>query len=113
MCAYRICSQTIFVSEIRQTVDTVRICLVSRTFLTPSPSGWNVVRPTFPMPLGDTGTGMLLAIGILGALYQRHTTSRGRRIQVAMQDAQLQYIRGAFVQHARSGQPAMRTGDDV
>jgi hypothetical protein len=42
---YRICWQTIFVSEIRQAVDTVRICLVSRTFLTPSPSGWKVIRP--------------------------------------------------------------------
>ena len=67
--------------------------------------------PCKPGPtLGDTGTGMLLAIGILGALYQRHSTGRGRRVQVAMQDAQLQYIRGAFVQHARSGQPAMRNG---
>jgi crotonobetainyl-CoA:carnitine CoA-transferase CaiB-like acyl-CoA transferase len=68
-------------------------------------------RPCKPGPtLGDTGTGMLLAIGILGALYQRHTTGRGRRVQVAMQDAQLQYTRGAFVQHARTGQPAMRNG---
>jgi formyl-CoA transferase len=64
-------------------------------------------RPCKPGPtLGDTGTGMLLAIGILGALYQRHTTGRGRRVQIAMQDAQLQYTRGAFVQHARTGQPA-------
>src|SRR5215471_15420592 len=64
-------------------------------------------RPCKPGPtLGDTGTGMLLAIGILGALYQRHTTGEGRRLQIAMQDAQLQYTRGAFVQHARSGQPA-------
>src|SRR5271163_2480357 len=68
-------------------------------------------RPCKPGPtLGDTGTGMLLAIGILGALYQRHTTGRGRWVQIAMQDAQLQYTRGAFVQHARSGQPAMRNG---
>src|ERR1700751_2681742 len=68
-------------------------------------------RPCKPGPtLGDTGTGMLLAIGILGALYQRHTTGQGRRVQIAMQDAQLQYTRGAFVQHARSGQPAMRNG---
>src|SRR5215469_3587882 len=68
-------------------------------------------RPCKPGPtLGDTGTGMLLAIGILGALYQRHTTGKGRRLQIAMQDAQLQYTRGAFVQHARSGQPAMRNG---
>ena len=68
-------------------------------------------RPCKPGPtLGDTGTGMLLAIGILGALYQRHTTGRGRRVQIAMRDAQLQYTRGAFVQHARTGQPAMRNG---
>jgi formyl-CoA transferase len=68
-------------------------------------------RPCKPGPtLGDTGTGMLLAIGILGALFQRHTTGRGRRVQIAMQDAQLQYTRGAFVQHARSGEPAMRNG---
>jgi len=51
-----------------------------------------------------------LAIGILGALCQRNTTGEGRRLQIAMQDAQLQYTRGAFVQHARSGQPAMRNG---
>jgi formyl-CoA transferase len=68
-------------------------------------------QPCKPGPtLGDTGTGMLLAIGILGALYQRHATGKGRRLQIAMQDAQLQYTRGAFVQHARSGQPAMRNG---
>src|ERR1700731_1508610 len=68
-------------------------------------------RPCKPGPtLGDTGTGMLLAIGILGALYQRHTTGQGRRLQIAMQDAQLQYSRSAFVQHARSGEPAMRNG---
>src|SRR5215467_11786866 len=68
-------------------------------------------KPCKPGPtLGDTGTGMLLAIAILGALYQRHTTGKGRRLQIAMQDAQLQYTRGAFVQHARSGQPAMRNG---
>ena len=68
-------------------------------------------RPCKPGPtLGDTGTGMLLALGILGALFQRHSTGRGRRVQIAMQDAQLQYTRGAFVQHARSGQPAMRNG---
>src|SRR6202166_3143324 len=62
-------------------------------------------RPCKPGPtLGDTGTGMLVA------LYQRHTTGKGRRLQIAMQDAQLQYTRSAFVQHARSGEPAMRNG---
>jgi formyl-CoA transferase len=68
-------------------------------------------RPAKPGPtLGDTGTGMLLAIGVLGALFQRERTGRGRRVQVAMQDAQLQYTRGAFIQHARTGQPALRNG---
>jgi formyl-CoA transferase len=69
-------------------------------------TGERAGRPCKPGPtLGDTGTGMLLAIGILGVLYQRHKTGRGRRVQVAMQDAQLRFIRCAFVQHARTGQP--------
>ena len=68
-------------------------------------------RPCKPGPtLGDTGTGMLLAIGILGALFQRQATGTGRLVQVAMQDAQMQYSRSAFIQHARTGQPAMRNG---
>src|SRR3954453_23117447 len=58
--------------------------------------------------LGDTGTGMLMAITILATLYQRNTTGQGRRLQVAMQDAQLNYTRGAFVNHARTGQPQER-----
>ena len=66
-------------------------------------------RPIRPGPtLGDTGTGMLMAISIISALYQRHTTGQGRRLQVAMQDAQLNYIRGAFVNHARTGEPQER-----
>jgi formyl-CoA transferase len=68
-------------------------------------------RPCKPGPtLGDTGTGMLLAISIVSTLYQRQTTGKGRRLQIAMQDAMLQYIRGAFAQHARTGEPAMRNG---
>ena len=58
--------------------------------------------------IGDTGTGMLMAISILAALYERNTTGKGRRLQVAMQDAQLNYIRGAFVNHARTGQAQER-----
>src|SRR5881394_4636421 len=66
-------------------------------------------RPIRPGPtLGDTGTGMLMAISILAALYQRNTTGQGRRLQVAMQDAQLNYLRGAFVNHARTGEPQER-----
>jgi formyl-CoA transferase len=53
--------------------------------------------PLKPGPtLGDTGTGMLLCISILGALVRRQRTGLGEHLQVAMQDAMLQYIRTAF-----------------
>src|SRR5580658_10917107 len=67
--------------------------------------------PIKPGPsLGDTGTGMTMAISILGALYERRATGRGRRLQVAMQDAMLHYIRIAFQAQAASGQAARRNG---
>ncbi|HLB99282.1 MAG TPA: CoA transferase [Acetobacteraceae bacterium] len=67
--------------------------------------------PMKPGPsIGDTGTGMLLAISVLGALYRRTRTGQGEHLQVAMQDAMLHYIRGAFAAHARTGKPAPRAG---
>src|SRR5579875_626447 len=67
--------------------------------------------PIKPGPsLGDTGTGMLMAISILGALYERRATGQGRRLQVAMQDAMLHYIRIAFQQQAATGKAAPRNG---
>ena len=68
--------------------------------------------PVKPGPtLGDTGTGMLLAISILGALFEKKTTGKGQRLQVAMQDAMLHYIRLAFATQARKGGPVPRVGD--
>src|SRR5579884_1335580 len=68
-------------------------------------------RPCRPgATLGDTGTGMLMAIAILGALYERRATGQGRRLQVAMQDAMLHYIRIAFQQQAATGKAAPRNG---
>src|SRR5271154_3875317 len=65
--------------------------------------------PCKPGPsLGDTGTGMLMAISILGALYERRGTGEGRRLQVAMQDAMLHYIRFAFQTQAVIGRAAPR-----
>ncbi|MGE0226688.1 MAG: CaiB/BaiF CoA transferase family protein [Acetobacteraceae bacterium] len=69
-------------------------------------------RPLKPGPsLGDTGTGMLLAVSILGALYRRRETGEGDHLQVAMQDAMLHYIRIAFAAQYRTGKPAMRAAD--
>ncbi len=68
-------------------------------------------RPLKPGPtIGDTGTGMLLAISILGALYRRTRTGTGEHLQVAMQDAMFQYVRGAFATATRTGKAAQRAG---
>jgi formyl-CoA transferase len=68
--------------------------------------------PVKPGPtLGDTGTGMLLAISILGALYEKKSTGKGQRVEVAMQDAMLHYIRLAFSAQALRGGPVQRAGD--
>jgi len=67
--------------------------------------------PTRPgISLGDTGTGMLMAISILGALYQRRETGEGQHLQVAMQDAMLQYSRIAYSTMAATGKAAGRAG---
>ena len=50
--------------------------------------------PIKPGPtIGDTGTGMLMCISILSAYVQRMRTGKGQRIQLAMQDAMIQYSR--------------------
>ncbi|HTB43579.1 MAG TPA: CoA transferase [Acetobacteraceae bacterium] len=62
------------------------------------------------LSLGDTGTGMTMAISILGALHKRAKTGEGHRLQVAMQDAMLHYMRTNFSTQARSGKAVERDG---
>ena len=63
--------------------------------------------------IGDTGTGMLCAMGILGALFQRHTTGRGQHIQIAMRDAMLNYCRTAMSKQVPLDTPLPRAGNDI
>lgn len=74
-------------------------------------SGERDGRPIKPGPtLGDTGTGMLLAVSILASLLEKQRTGKGQRLQVAMQDAMLHYIRVALATQARIGGPIKRAG---
>lgn len=62
------------------------------------------------LSFGDTGTGMLMTATILGALIERNRTGQGRKLQVAMQDAMIHYMRTCFATMARTGKPARRNG---
>jgi formyl-CoA transferase len=70
-------------------------------------------RPLKPGPtIGDTGTGMLAAIGILGALYQRQFTGRGQYIDLAMQESMVNYCRIAYAGLLeRGGEAPVRGGN--
>src|SRR6516162_1965966 len=61
-------------------------------------------------PISDTGTGMLMAVSILAALRQRDRTGSGRRLQLAMQDAMVHYMRVPFSRTQQSGKAQLRTG---
>jgi formyl-CoA transferase len=78
-----------------------------------STTGYGDRPPVKPgTSFGDTGTGMLMAISILGALYKRQRTGQGRRLQVAMQDAMVHYMRVPFSRTQLSGKAVLREGTD-
>lgn len=63
--------------------------------------------PTF----ADTGSGAYLAIGILGALFQREHTGVGQRVKVAMQDVMINFMRMPLARQQVTGRPADRVGN--
>ncbi len=78
-----------------------------------SVTGYGDRPPVKPGPsFGDTGTGMLMAISILAALRERDRTGKGRRLQVAMQDAMVHYMRVPFSRTQLTGKAPPRGGSD-
>jgi len=70
--------------------------------------------PTYVFPaIGDSGTGMHMAIGILAALQQRHSTGKGQHVEVSMQDAVVNLIRVSLRDHQRYGHPPPRVGNQL
>jgi crotonobetainyl-CoA:carnitine CoA-transferase CaiB-like acyl-CoA transferase len=76
-----------------------------------SVTGYPDMPPVKPgLSFGDTGTGMLMAATMLGALHERNRTGQGRLLEVAMQDAMIHYMRTCFATMARTGRPPRRNG---
>jgi formyl-CoA transferase len=69
--------------------------------------------PLRPGPtMGDTGTGMLAALGILAAYIQREQTGEGQKVEVSMQEAVANLIRTALSSRERlPDQPVPRRGN--
>ena len=79
-----------------------------------SVTGFPENPPTYVFPaIGDSGTGMHMAIGILAALQQRHKTGKGQHVEVSMQDAVVNLIRVSLRDHQRTGKPMPRTGNQL
>ena len=71
-------------------------------------------EPIFVAPgVGDSGTGLHCAIGILAALRQRDNSGESQRVEVSMQDAVLNLMRIRMLDTLADGNPLARSGNRI
>lgn len=69
-------------------------------------------RPLTPgVNVGDTGSGLHCAVGILSALLQRQRTGRGQRIEIIMQEAVINFGRILYAAQAYFNKAVPRRGN--
>ena len=71
-------------------------------------------EPIFVAPgVGDSGTGLHCAIGILAALRQRDNTGQSQCVEVSMQDAVVNLMRIRMLDSLADGKPLARSGNRI
>ena len=68
--------------------------------------------PLKPGPtIGDTGTGIHAATGVLAAYIQRERTGKGQKVEVAMQEAVFNFVRVPMMGTYITNEPTPRVGN--
>jgi crotonobetainyl-CoA:carnitine CoA-transferase CaiB-like acyl-CoA transferase len=83
----------------RPAYDNVAVALSGVLSLQLDPEHPQSSGPT----IADNATGMFAAYGILGALYERERSGRGRRVDVNMLEAGIAFIPDPFANYTRAG----------